>query len=467
MLDTPTVLYLTALLFFVLPLTMWWCTAEAKDVGVMWWGLGSALVGLGLMLMGLRPWLPTVLTYHGGNVSLLMSVVCWAQSLRTSQGRPWRRCNMLLWLLMAASYYSAFYQWAGPDTRGLGMRLALGMLLLSVSVLAWQLARQARSTNAKVIAGAFLLLGLGMLWQMLLHGGGGSRPSPFSLTWDARLIALLALATSAIAHLCYAGMVLDRAAQQRAQTVHARLAAEQTAQLNAELDMAESRRRMVLVAGSLAHELKQPLTAALAHAQMAQRQLSDTDTGSDLIGVQLDKASTALQRASSILERVRNASKSRPLVMDVLDLRQVAQTAGDVLELERDRSGVQLVCEWGRDALPCQGDEVALSQVLVNVLRNAMEAVASKGPGAVVLSCGGDARQVWVTVSDDGPGVPDEVLEKLGMPFVGRREKGLGLGLSISQTLLSQHRGRLELRNRPGGGAEAWLVLPRWPEGHV
>jgi signal transduction histidine kinase len=467
MLDTPTVLYLTALFFFVLPLTMWWCTAETKDAGVAWWGLGSALVGLGLILMGLRPWLPTGLTYHGGNTSLLMSVVCWIQSLRASQGRPWQVRTMLLCLLLAASYYSALYHWATPNTRGVAMRLALGMLLLSVSVLAWQLSRYAHSSNAKVMAGAFLALGMGMLLQMVLHGGGGSQPSPFSLTWDARMIALLALATSAIAHLCYAGMVLDRAAQRRAQTVQARLAAEQTAQLQVELDMAESRRRMLLVAGSLAHELDQPLTAALAHAQMAQRLLSDPPAGSQLPGVQLDKAANAVQRASSILDRVRNASKSRSLVMEVLDLRRVAQTSVDVLEIEQDRSAVQLRCAGGEDALLCQGNEVALSQVLVNALRNAMEAVASKGAGEVVLSCGGDARQVWVTVCDEGPGVPDEVLEKLGTPFVGRREKGLGLGLCISQALLSQHRGRLELRNRPGGGAEAWLLLPRWPEGHV
>jgi len=464
MLHLETVLFLTTALFFLLPLLIWWSTTGAQDKGVLVWCSGSLLAGLGLVLLSVRPWVPVWVGYHLANVCVLMCFMLWAQSLRTMLGHPWAVRTLVVCFFLIVAYYSALYQWGEPAARGVGMRLANACQAGLVAYLAWQLGKRSNSLNAKAIAVAYLLLGLGIGLVLLLQGGGGSQPSPFSATWDARAIALVALATSAVAHLCYAGLVLDRAAHLRLKSLQAQWAAKQTAQRDAELQAAENRTQTVLLAASLSHDLNQPLALASGHAQGAQRVLQADRLDAPMLGASLEKAATALARCNQVLDRVRSAGKARSLAFELLDLRLVAQGAVDLLKTEQHPADVQLAFAAEGAALGCLGNELALSQVLMNLLRDSFKAMGMGVPPRCVVECGGDQQRVWVRLrgspQTDAPDGPSPAQAPLG----SRPPLGRSVGFAISQILIRQHSGRLKWRYLPQGGTEAMLELPRWPE---
>jgi len=467
MLHLQTVLLLTTALFFLLPLLVWWSTTGAHNKGVRVWCSGSLLAGTGLVLLSLRPWLPVWVGYHLANVCLLMCYVFWAQSLRTLLGQPWSVRTLVVCFFTALACYSALYQWGEPAARGLGMRLANAMQAGLVAYLAWQLGQRSNSLNARAIAVAYLLLGLGIGLQLVMQGGGGSQPSPFSGTWDARAVALLALATAAVAHLCFTGVVLDQAANLRLKNLQAHGDATQTAQRDAELQVADNRTHTVLLAAGLSQDLNQPLALAVQHAQVAQGALLAENPAAPKLGEALQQAWAALNRCNQVLDRVRSEARLRHLSLEWLDLRQVAEGAVALLKTEQQAADVQVAFPAGGAALGCLGNELALSQVLVHLLRDSFKGRATGQPAGCVVECGGDGQRVWVRLRENPSMAALDAPSPAQSPLDKHPPRGGGLGFAIAQTLIRQHSGRLKWRYLPQGGSEAVLELPRWRELHA
>lgn len=467
MLHSQTTLILAALLFCLLPVLVLWTTAGQLREAVRWWCLGSALAGVALILMGLRPWIAPWASYQGGNTLLILSLVGWSQSLRLLLGRAWSWPQMGLWAVLALTYYSVLYSQFEPNTRGLWIRGLLGVLALYTGSLAWQLARQWRSHNAAAIAATYTVLGLGLLLQMGLHGGGGQNPSPFSNTWDASTIAVLALVTSAVAHFGYTGLVIDQSARRQVLDEQDRVAIQERARLQQALRQNDRQTRLVLVSGSLAHELNQPLTAALTQAELAGRLLRADPLRRDALSGSFEAIEAAIERASRIVDRTRHAARAQPLQLRPVDICEVVQGVIGLLQPEWQRLGVQLNHRHPHEALWCRGDELALSQLLLNVLRNATQALEASPRRQLQLLCEVDSGHMRLRVLDSGPGVPAEVIQRWGEPFVSTRREGLGLGLAISREIAHQHGGQLRLANRPEGGTEVSVCLPLLPASQV
>lgn len=460
-LDSRTTLVLAAILFLLLPALLWWTTAAHRERAVYWWCAGSLLASTGIVLMALRPSIPAWASHHGGNTCLLVSTILWSQSLRLRRGRPWTPAQVALGVIAAALFYSTLYAGFEPNARGVGMRLALGALCLYTAWQAGMLGRELRSQNAMAIALGYLVLGLALWSQLLLHGGGGDQPNPFSRTWDASLLAVVVLITAATAHLCLAGIVLDDSANRQARARLAQSAMQETTQFDTRLRQLDHEGRLVLAAGALAHELHQPLTAALTQAQMAQRRLARPPADPGVLAESLSKVDAAVSRAAGIVERIRASARASAPTVSAIDLHQVITESIELFQGEWNALGVVLDWQRGPGPLRCQGDPIALSQVVVNLLRNATQA-ASAGPDRRLRLEGvAEGDTIRLTLRDHGPGVPPDVIGRIGDPFVGRRERGLGLGLAISQVIMQQHGGQLVLRNPADGGAEAILLLPR------
>ena len=232
MLHSQTTLILAAMLFLLLPVVVWLALRSASDPAVTWWCSGGMLAGLGIVLLGLRPWLPVPLSFHLANTCLLGSMVLWSQSLRCTLGRPWSGQTVALCLLMCALFYSIHFAFSSPWFRGVVVRLALGGLAMQTAYWAWSLYRVSHSGNAVAIASNYAILGLMLGGQGVLTMGDIAVPNPFSNTWDASLLALTALLTAMISHFCYVGMVLDRSATVQIQSQLAQQSAQQTGRLS-------------------------------------------------------------------------------------------------------------------------------------------------------------------------------------------------------------------------------------------
>lgn len=464
MLNSSTTLFVVAAIFLVLPLIVWLSLSGNRNRAVLFWCAGSLMAAAGILLMGLRASVPGWLSFHVANTLLMSSLVFWSQGLRCFRGQKWGWGLLVFWVLLFGSFYSVLFAWYAPGVRGMGVRLALGGLALWTAYEALRTAKTLRTLNAYPIAAAFALLGLAFMVQVLTTGGGGVIPSPFSNTWNASALAMVALVAAVISHFSFVGMVIDLALRTVLKQRTDMLALEQAEKLDSQLMSLERQRRLVLVSGALAHELNQPLTVAMTNAQLMQRMVKGGKMPSEMMIEMLTKMSLSLDRASQILTRIREI---KPISADgvhteTLDLRTIIQQSLEQSQLDLEKSHVNVQKLISAEPLWCKVDGVSASQIFVNVIRNAAQAMRDIPDAALTITCQAAADKVWVEIADTGPGLPPDMLDSVGRPFNTTRPEGLGLGLAISRTLAQQFGGVLEIGNRPSGvGAIVTLTLPK------
>lgn len=484
MLHSQTLMMLAIVLQVLLPLLVLWTTVASQyRQAVQHWCGGAVLVGVGMVLIVLRPWLPTWVTFHLGNTLLIIGWVLQAQALRHLLGRPWSGLLIGVWCLGAWGVYSTLYAQLEAPQRVMGMRWVMSGLYLYGAWLAWQLVRRWRSFNAVAIAVCCSVLALGMLAQILhlLFQQPESWVQPYLVHPDrlAGVMALLILISVAVLNLCFAALIAEWAARDSVQAQQALVAAEETDRLQAALRQNERHQRLVMVTGTLAHELNQPLTVVLQLSELAEHLVRTGPIDAAMLTALFDELQAAIERTDAILERVRQAARDEPMAMQRLDLCPLVRDAVHQLRHDARQQGVTVHDHLPEGPLWVMGNALALSQVLVNLVRNALQAMAASARRELHLACstGPAPRQcgaadtaegkppdprpwLFLRLRDSGPGVPAELLAHWGQPFMSTRREGLGLGVAICRAIVEQHGGQLLLQNHPEGGAQAELQLP-------
>jgi len=220
-------------------------------------------------------------------------------------------------------------------------------------------------------------------------------------------------------------------------------------------------------AAGLAHELNQPLTAVLSSTQAAQRLLADEPPALDTAREAMARAAAQARRAAEVLGRLRRGleppagAASGPAR---LDLAACVREALHLLQPDIDRRGVTVRWQTA-DTAVVQADPVAIDQIVHNLITNALQAMdrLATGPRELRLSVRRENAEAVLDVADTGPGLPPEVLPRLFEPFFSTREGGLGLGLTLSESLAHAQGGRLSAGPATQGGACFSLRLPLEP----
>ena len=279
-----------------------------------------------------------------------------------------------------------------------------------------------------------------------------------SVGWRDLLLPSAALATAVAATLLYlAGLALTRqwslarAAERRAEL----------ANLDARLTHASRVNAMGEMASGMAHELTQPLTAILAQAQAGRRLLSAGNLPP--LGGALDDVVAQARRASAILDRLRQWSKPREASPTATNLRGAVANVQALLGAEAGRRGIALDISMPDAPLVANVDQVEIEQVIFNLVRNAMEALADSDEKRVTVTLRGDGKDAVLEVQDTGSGVAPEVRPRLFTPFVTTRPDGTGLGLALSQRLVERAGGEITYV-APERGALFRVTLPRGGE---
>lgn len=230
-------------------------------------------------------------------------------------------------------------------------------------------------------------------------------------------------------------------------------------------DLAHAGRVSVLgtLSSSLAHELAQPLGAILLNAEAGELLLKKPNPDLEeirqiLIDIQRDD-----RRAAEVIEGLRRFLKRRQLDFAEVPVAPLIQDVATLLRSDAIARNVTLECESDPGLPPIRGDKVHLSQVLINVLMNGMDAVAGQ-PAArrqVRLQATSDGSgNVELTVRDSGSGIEPKTLARIFEPFFTTKASGMGMGLSVSRTIVEAHGGRLWAENSEGGGAMFRILLP-------
>jgi two-component system sensor kinase FixL len=244
-----------------------------------------------------------------------------------------------------------------------------------------------------------------------------------------------------------------------------------TARRRAQLEIEEQRRELSHLArvavlgqlsGALAHELRQPLTSILSNAEAARHLLHRGSADVEELSAILRDIIAEDKRASEVIHRLRALLKRGDARLQPVD---TSELIADVLELAHAelitrRVTANAVVETGLS--PLLGDKVQLQQVLLNLILNGCEAMATIAVfdrRLFVTAAADRDGSVHLAVRDRGPGIEPGPIDRLFEPFVTTKPEGLGLGLSIARTIVAAHGGRLWAENNPDGGATIHCLL--------
>jgi PAS domain S-box-containing protein len=217
------------------------------------------------------------------------------------------------------------------------------------------------------------------------------------------------------------------------------------------------------LAASLAHELNQPLTAILSNAQAAQRFLNADTTDLKEVGEILEDIVQDNGRASEVIHKLRALVKKEDSEFSTLDLAGVLSDVVMFVRSDAVLHNVSVSLDLTRELQPVRGDKVQLQQVVLNLLLNAFDAMKDcpANERTVVLRADIDGTDmVRAAVRDRGIGLGRDKLDKIFQPFYTTKRDGLGMGLSISRSIIEAHGGRLWAENNLDRGATFYFTLP-------
>ena len=230
--------------------------------------------------------------------------------------------------------------------------------------------------------------------------------------------------------------------------------------LTDQLVQLDRQRSLGQMSASLGHELNQPLTAILTNAQVMQRGLRSGRLETAQVGELIERIIHNTRRASDIIERIRTFIRPSEAKHVALDLQQVVLEALHLMEADIHQHQVQIRFATIDSPVLVLGDVIQLSQVLLNALRNAIEALQQVQQRVIEIQINTTQEQVTLSITDTGPGLTPENLEQVGTAFFSTKSTGLGLGLSISRNIMAKHQGTLSVANASCTGACVTLTLP-------
>ncbi len=215
------------------------------------------------------------------------------------------------------------------------------------------------------------------------------------------------------------------------------------------------------MSSALAHELNQPLTAILSYANAAAKMAGAPDIPPEELKETLAKLAEQTTRAGDIIRRLRAFVEKREPHSSAEDLNKLVEEAVRLGLVGVRDSGVQVKVQLDPKVTGAVMDRIEIQQVLVNLMRNAVEAMQGMPTRQLTVSTHRDSKDiVSVSVSDTGPGLAPEVAKRLFEPFVTTKAQGMGMGLNICRTIIESHGGRLWADTNPSGGAVFRFRLP-------
>jgi two-component system, LuxR family, sensor kinase FixL len=211
----------------------------------------------------------------------------------------------------------------------------------------------------------------------------------------------------------------------------------------------------------LAHELNQPLAALNNYLRAGTRMLEAMGVArSERIFEVMDKAGAQARRAGEIIRGLRQFVEKHETERRHEDVGKIVEEAIALALLGAKSGGIVVRIEMSEEQLSVFVDRIQIQQVVVNLVRNAVEAMAQSPEKRLTIATRRDGECVAVSVADTGPGLSADLADRLFTPYVTTKEKGMGIGLSICRQIVEAHGGRIRVESAPAGGARFLFTLP-------
>ena len=486
-LNVQTIFWMDAFLYLMLHAAIWYGLARFRSPVVVLWSASGIFSALGLCVLGSRGWLSTDVVVVAGQ--FLMAAGNWGRqvALRSLNGpasRSWLWAsggtNVAFLTLSYGLHFSgspestvmlvfyAFYTFNCLEYFFAGKRIAL--------------THDKKGANSVMWAGLILSVTLGIKTLAMLVGVGAA--DLYQPSWDHAVVFVGQF--MAIMMLCVGFMQIfvdqDHRSkiaikqqlareQERASFAHqhsadlAVLLAERE-EIIRQLTLSNKSAGMGALVASFAHELNQPLTANLLHAELMQAKLEAAQR--EQVLPQLDllhQVASAMvqdtQRAGDIIRKLRNLFRMSRGEYTPLKVDELVQDMLDLVQSKMKDADIDWQVQFDGE-LQLHGDATQLQQVILNLLNNAIEALTESGQPRSELRIRGKASGLFLDleVEDNGKGIAPERADDVFSLFKTSKSQGMGVGLWLSRSIVEMHGGRLTFQSEPGRGTVFTLRLP-------
>ena len=216
------------------------------------------------------------------------------------------------------------------------------------------------------------------------------------------------------------------------------------------------------MAAGIAHEINQPLAAISTYAQGCRRLLENGLRDAQELADPLDKIVTQAMRAGEVIRRLRSFIKKSASELELVDANELVADVVKLAEVDARKHGIPVELQLADNLPAVRVDPVQLQQVILNLIRNALEAMEEtprERASVKVHTSLESSGQVCVRVVDSGPGLSEDQLARVFDPFFTTKATGMGMGLSISHSIITAHGGQLTVHNNPSGSGATFVIL--------
>ena len=463
MLDIRTAFFITGLIYLIMPIVVWLALREQKSRSVEMWSGGGLLVGVGSLLISVRGQVPAWVSYETALLCIFVGSSNRIQSLLAELGRPLP--SLTPWALgcVLGLVFGVTRQMLPDNNFHFVWALtAIGLLFLWQSWLAWTLSLTKKNSNAKWLAVAYMPLVLFLLLraaQTLL----GLAPSGILVNgYIPVVIAILGLLAAVLGNTSFLGIFVEAASRQQLAMARERARREESDRLGAQIARLDRQRGLGMIASALSHELSQPLHSINLVTGIAEMDLTRSSPEPAVLLEHLKDIERHVKNTMGIMDRIRKFIRAEEIRLAPMALQDVHANVMQLMGEWFNNEKVWPVSTIAEAPVRIHGDMIQLSQVLVNVLRNAVQATEGLARRRIEIEVTQEDDRAILRVSDNGSGFDDDYLQLAAsdQAFESSKPDGLGVGLSISREIAEQHKGTLLLGNGPDGGAVVTLSLP-------
>lgn len=455
----PTAYLMAGILYLVMPIAVWAVLRKQHLLSSSLWSLGGMAFGLCMIFYGLRDIAPEPLTFVVASSLLILGPLMRIEAIRHELGQPIR----WIWPFGLCAFFGLIYQllhsvWMDANLRFIWTSLCSGLAFLA---LAWHVRtfnRHEPSTSARWIFGVYLALGCAMLLRTPNLLLGYSQPQAMTQDALSHALIVLGMVSSIVGNFGFLGIFIERMNRLALIKAAEQARQEESARLSNQIAQLDRRRGMGEIAASLAHELSQPLTTIFLASDGLRLKLNARKDHT--LDDYLDNLHRNAQNASDILERIRSFIRSREVVMARVEMAEVISNARALLHDLAHNESVIIHVALDSPGLAVRADAVQLTQVFMNVMRNAIQATQGQARRELHIRAWRDGPMARIRFTDNGPGFSTDAKHLAGSAFFSTTPEGLGVGLSISKSIAQRHGGSLNTDNSPLGGAVVEMQLP-------
>ena len=458
-LHLPTAYLIAGILYLVMPLFVWLILRHERLSSNTLWGLGGMAFGLSLVLLGMRGTLPDVLTHGFALWMLVLGPLLRAAAMRIELHKPPHLMSILgVTLVFLAVYVVLDVVLDNDPLRFLWSNFSVSLSLGWLALRSREVYKHERNTSALWIFICYMALSVLLALRIASLLLGNTQPDVMTEDFLSLVLIGLAVVTAVVSNIGFLGLFIERMNRRALELAKVQARQEEAARLTEQVAKLDRRRSVGEIAASLAHELSQPLTNIYLIADRMELSLQERQDES--LKKYFEDLNRNTQKAGDILGRIRTFIQSKNTPFERVELSQVITDSQALIHDLTHNESVDLQVAMPPQEVFVRADPVQLSQIFMNVLRNAIQATQGQSYRQLQIRLWCEGRTAHISFTDNGPGLSAEALSQVGTSFFTTKTDGLGVGLSISKSIAMKHGGSLSIGNSPLGGAVVELQLP-------